>query len=395
MKKENEIKTKPTIRVVIDELNERYDFRYNVVRNKPEYSEKNKNQFKEVNDSFINSRIIYFKNSEIKCTHKMIETILISELVEEYNPFKNYFYNLPKWKEDQESEIDKLINTISTTNNEFWKLSFKRWIIATVACAINDKDVNQQVIVFSGRQGLGKSTWIERLIPEQLNQYSFSGTIKIGNKDTLINLSECLLINLDELTNLNKKETGNLKAIITKSSINLRRPFGKSNELSPRRASFIGSINDPEFLYDETGSRRFLCFDVKHIDYEHDLNIDLVYAEALYLLKQGEKWYFDEVELIEKNNEVFRIRSWYEEEISKRFSPTPIEPIKKQGLDLSKLYMEMRPSDVYREIIKEHRPFRSGELGHVGRVLKKLKFEDITKGGKKYFRVYTIPKVLD
>jgi predicted P-loop ATPase len=43
-------------------------------------------------------------------------------------------------------------------------------------------------------------------MPKQLKEYIFSGTINPNNKDTLIHLAECMLINLDELENLNKTE---------------------------------------------------------------------------------------------------------------------------------------------------------------------------------------------
>ena len=37
-----------------------------------------------------------------------------------------------------------------------------------VACVLDEKQVNQTVIVFSGKQGLGKTTWMEKLMPKQL-----------------------------------------------------------------------------------------------------------------------------------------------------------------------------------------------------------------------------------
>ena len=39
-----------------------------------------------------------------------------------------------------------------------------------VACVVNEKQINQTVIVFSGKQGLGKTTWIEKLMPKELKQ---------------------------------------------------------------------------------------------------------------------------------------------------------------------------------------------------------------------------------
>ena len=196
-----------------------------------------------------------------------------------------------------------------------------------VGCAIKDEVTNHTVIVFSGRQGLGKTTWALNLLPKQLREYCFSGTINPSNKDTLTHLSETILINLDELENLNKSDLGALKELITKGSIRLRRPYGYSSETMPRRASFIGSVNGKEFLNDTTGNRRFLCFEVIHIEYLHTINIDLAYAQALYLFQNGFQFWFNpaETDAINKNNEQFRNMSVEEELLKQYFEPCPAD----------------------------------------------------------------------
>jgi hypothetical protein len=68
------------------------------------------------------------------------------------------------------------------------------------------------------------------LVPDALEGYLYSGIVNPNNKDTLINLSENLIINLDELENLNKTELGSLKALITQSAIRLRKAYGIYNE---------------------------------------------------------------------------------------------------------------------------------------------------------------------
>lgn len=184
-----------------------------------------------------------------------------------------------------------------------------------VACVTNDKAINQTVIVFSGKQGVGKTTWIEKLIPKPLKDYMFSGTINPNNKDTLIHLAECMLINLDELENLNRTEIGTLKELITKTHIRMRKAYGHNNETLPRRASFAGSVNTAQFLNDTTGSRRFLCFEVEHIEYTHNIDINQAYAQARQLYKDGFRYWFNQEEIkeINLNNEQYQIRSPEEE----------------------------------------------------------------------------------
>ena len=124
-----------------------------------------------------------------------------------------------------------------------------------VACALDEEKVNHQVLVLVGPQGIGKSSWLNSLLPKELSGYLYSGLINPNNKDTLVHLSENLFINLDELENLNKTELGSLKSLITQSAIKLRKAYGMFNENLRRRASFMGSVNDAEFLTDSTGNR--------------------------------------------------------------------------------------------------------------------------------------------
>lgn len=161
----------------------------------------------------------------------------------------------------------------------------------------------------------------------QLKNLSFgieiSHVLNHSNKDTLIHLAECMLINLDELENLNRTEIGSLKEIITKTHIRMRKAYGHNNENMPRRASFAGSVNTAQFLNDTTGSRRFLCFEVENIEYTHNIDIHKVYAQALQLYKSGFRHWFnqEEIKQINANNEQYQLRSPEEELLLTWFEP--------------------------------------------------------------------------
>jgi predicted P-loop ATPase len=73
----------------------------------------------------------------------------------------------------------------------------------------------------------------------------------------------------------------------------MRKAYGHNNETMPRRASFAGSVNTAQFLNDSTGSRRFLCFEVEEIQYQHDVDINMIYAQALHLFNEGFRYWFD------------------------------------------------------------------------------------------------------
>jgi hypothetical protein len=331
---EDEDKPKPT---QIDRLelflSTRYVFRHNIVSGKLEYQQLSnsspsgrsggaKKKWNVMNDFIENSMLRECLKGRIKTNLSSLRNLLYSDFCELFNPFEDYFFNLPSYDEKTDY-ITELANTITTTKQDLWQQCFKKWLVAMVGCVLDEKVINHTVIVFSGKQGLGKTTWVEKLVPKQLKEYLFSGTINPNNKDTLVQLAECMLINLDELENLNRSEIGSLKEIITKTQIRMRKAYGHNNETMPRRASFAGSVNTAQFLNDSTGSRRFLCFELEGIKYQHDVDINMAFSQALFLFKSGFRFWFDqeEIKAISQNNEQYQLHSPEEELLLTWFEP--------------------------------------------------------------------------
>ncbi|MBY0066657.1 VapE domain-containing protein [Empedobacter falsenii] len=360
-------------------LNKRYNFRYNIVTGKLEYKKVRNQMYKPITDFVENSILREVLKAKVKCSIQGLRYLLMSDYVEQFDPFKDYFSTLPEINQEVDY-ITELANTITTTNQELWLECFKKWFVAMVACVTNEKVVNQTVIVFSGKQGIGKTTWMEKLVPKPLKDYLFSGTINPNNKDTLIHLAECMLINLDELENLNKTEIGSLKEIITKSHIRMRKAYGHNNETLPRRASFAGSVNTAQFLNDTTGSRRFLCFEVEHIEYHHNVNLDNCYKQALHLIDEGFRYWFnnEEIKNINQNNEQYQIKSPEEELLLTWFEKADKETA---NAFLNATQIATRLS------FFSNININSGTVNQLGKALKKHGFMRISKNGSYVYAV--------
>ena len=107
-----------------------------------------------------------------------------------------------------------------------------------------------------------------------------------NDKDARIQLCRNFLYNLDELAVLSKKDVNALKAFFSKTFINERLPYDRKNTTLPRICSFMGSTNMSSFLNDETGSVRWLCFELKdQIDFAYSKEIDIkkVWTQAFHL----------------------------------------------------------------------------------------------------------------
>jgi hypothetical protein len=400
---DDEDKPKPT---QIDRLelflSNKYVFRHNIVSGKLEFQYFGKKKWNVMNDFIENSMLRECLKGRIKTNLSSLRNLLYSDFCELYNPFEDYFFNLPNYDEKIDY-ITELANTITTTKQDLWQQCFKKWLVAMVGCVLDDKVINHTVIVFSGKQGLGKTTWVEKLVPKQLKEYLFSGTINPNNKDTLVQLAECMLINLDELENLNRSEIGSLKEIITKTQIRMRKAYGHNNETMPRRASFAGSVNTAQFLNDSTGSRRFLCFELEGIQYQHDVDINMAFSQALFLFKSGFRFWFDQEEIknITASNEQYQLRSPEEELLLTWFEPI-IRNENNQFVDKEGNILTTQPSggniggmlflnasQIASKLADRAKlNLNDGTINKLGKALKKHNFERLKKNGIFVYAVF-------
>jgi predicted P-loop ATPase len=135
-------------------------------------------------------------------------------------------------------------------------------------------------------------------------------------------MSENLIGNLDELDSIEKRDVPKFKEFITSPGTKLRASYARNATHFPRRISFCGSVNSLDFLQDQTGSRRFLCIETDNpIDHTHNIDMDLVYSQALALYQAGYVPYFnlEEIQEIQERNTKFQVYNIEEDIIHKYF----------------------------------------------------------------------------
>ncbi|MBL7887069.1 MAG: virulence-associated e family protein [Flavobacterium sp.] len=289
-------------------LNKKYDFRYNEILGRTFYKEKGSESNYQLLENFkFNSIKRELDNNQIPSTYSDLRCLLASDYVPKYNPFVEYFENLPQW-DGNTDYIAQLVGTVRTTSQTDFEWAFKKWLVATVACGLHAEITNQTVLILTGKQGAGKTSWLRKLMPEQLKEYFYSGNINPSNKDTTLLMSDKLIINLDELASLNKKQIESFKEMITKDIITERRAYAHYAENYIRRASFVGSSNHNEILMDVTGNRRFLCFEATEINFEHSIDMDMVYSQVMHILNYTDfNCHFDkdDIKRLEENNKMY------------------------------------------------------------------------------------------
>lgn len=289
---------KTKIKEIVDFLNQHFQFRKNVVKNIVECCNVKdgtpQNDWKPANE---NNLWYFLQENNYTYSVTNINTLLHTDyFVQEFNPFKDYFDNLKEWDGTQSIcnflKYVKLANETPDERARFERMVTK-WLVRTIRCALTGK-MNKQVLMFLGSQNLGKTAFFRYLVPETLSDY-WCENPNPKEKDSKISLSENLIINFDEVDSMGKLDMATVKTYISAEKVKERVPYDRNKTTMIRRCSFVGSTNKTEFLYDETGNKRWICFEVSKIifdkndpnkpNYRH-INIDDVWAEAYAYYKE-------------------------------------------------------------------------------------------------------------
>jgi len=296
-----------------------YQFRYNLIKKRTEFLNES-NKWVEIDDRVENDIIRNMELSGMSIRLGALKTSLNSSFSYNYNPFVEYLANLPPW--DGEKYIEQLFQTLNT--NEPLLFYLEKWLVSLVASILDSNLQNQTVFLLIGNQGVGKSRWLNKLIPSSLKEYSVQGIFDPKDKDTKILMSENLIGNLDELDSIEKRDVPKFKEFITSPGSKLRASYARNATQFPRRISFCGSVNSLDFLQDLSGSRRFLCIETNNpINHSHNIDMDLVYSQALAMYQAGYVPYFNlnEIKEIQERNSKFQTYCIEEEIILQYFEP--------------------------------------------------------------------------
>lgn len=294
-----------------------YDIRNNIISNEIEFKLKGADEFEPLNENNI-YRLLQHHN--IRFSMGNLISLLKSDFVEKHNPFEEYFKALPKW--DGKDHIADLCSYVKVKNQERFNNHFRKMLIRSIACSLRENFFNKQMFLMMGGQNCGKSTFLRWLCPAELKEFYMENIST--DKDSLIALCGNFMINMDELAGLQKFELRALKSILSKDRVKIRLPYDKRPTSAPRRANFVGSTNEMEFLTDVTGTVRWLCFEVQEINFNYSKKVEIqkIWSQAFHLYNKGEDFAITaaEIEENEKVNVQHQITTVEQELIQKYFN---------------------------------------------------------------------------
>ena len=283
-------------RSVSDFFLRRYQVRYNTVKKIEEWrpNDGTWHRWRQLTDRDLNRMTFEQMGEGGEGWGIDLQLFLHSTLVPEYNPLTDFLGGCGRWTQLVD-HIGLLARRVPT-DYEDWEPMFHRWFLGMVAqwLGLDQRFGNMLVPMLIGAQGTHKTTFCRMILPPALRDY-FIDDIKMDNAEQVERvLARMALVNIDEYNAKTEREQAKIKRILAEKDVQVRKMRSDQYVRSLRTASFIATTNSPRPLTDPTGSRRYLCCPVNGIiDTEPTVNYRQLYAQAVYELRHGARYYPD------------------------------------------------------------------------------------------------------
>ena len=278
--------------------------RLNEMTGKPEKWDQFRKRWREWNDADESDTRAYFES-----TYGMYSQAKLADALSIY--FENHKVNplieiLEKLEWDGKPRVEQFLHDVMKAEDSEYIRECSRLIFAggihrayEPGCKFDD------MVVLIGGQSAGKSTIVRWL---NIEDQFFREIKTIAGKEGIEAIRGVWIGEVAELMAMTRvKEAEAVKAYITSQEDAYRPPYAKHVITVPRRCMFIGTTNNPQFLTDKTGNRRFYPVKVQSYAYKMYDNekavkeyITQAWAEAVHLYKEGNLQPFARKEVLEQ-----------------------------------------------------------------------------------------------
>ena len=295
----------------------------------------------------------------------------LQEMVEHcsrpYHPIRDYLEGL-RW-DGRERLAGLLHGYAGAQDTEINRLISQRFAVSCVARVMAPGAKVDTVLILAGRQGLGKSTFFRALCGAE---WFRDTALDIRNKDAFLALRGAWLYEMAELASMRARDAETVKAFLSATVDHYRKPYARNMVAQPRQCGFVGSTNEPSFLSDPTGARRFWPVrverapDVARVAQDRDQ----LWAEAVVQYQAGIHWWLEteEAELLGDSHERYQhedpwevaIRDWLTGGADQFTVTEVLTEAVRMDLDKQAKHHEMRVGGILARLGWEKRRVRVG-----------------------------------
>jgi len=186
---------------------------------------------------------------------------------------------------------DWLTDYLGVKKTEYTMLVGHFFLIGMVARIYRPGCQMRFMPIFEGKQYRGKSSAFRVLG----GQWYADTTLDLNNKDVYQVIQGVWLHEIAELDAFSRSDATRIKAFVSSQKDRFRAPYDTVPRDWERQVAFGGSTNQDEYFKDPTGNTRFWPLKCEE---EDDINLeglagvrDQLFAEAVMLFKQGQRWH--------------------------------------------------------------------------------------------------------
>lgn len=222
--------------------------------------------------------------------NKLKQALLAVASGRSFHPIREAFDALPEW--DGTERADTLLTDyLGAADTPYTRAVTRKTLVAAVARIYEPGKKFDYILVLTGPQGIGKSTFFAKLG----GQY-FSDSLAISDmrdKTGAEKLQGYWILELSELNGIKKMDVETVKSFISRTDDKYRASYGVAVESHPRQCIIVGTSNQQGFLRDITGNRRFWPVEVTGLGAKKPWDLDKdtirqIWAETLIRYQEGE-----------------------------------------------------------------------------------------------------------
>lgn len=188
----------------------------------------------------------------------------------QFNSVADWIMSTPWDGKDRLPSLYETLQPRSDFPSELRDTLLHRWLLSATAAALKPSGFSARgVLTLQGEQSIGKTSWFRGVITNPMlrdDVLLLGHHLDASNKDSLVTAVSHWIVEIGELDSSFRKDVARLKGFITGDKDKVRRPYAKADSEYQRRTVFCATVNEENFLVDQTGNTRWWTIPVVEIN---------------------------------------------------------------------------------------------------------------------------------